>query len=59
MEGLSAREFPDLSSAAGQLMDWSEGADANRLTIELLVGGLEALAAEPNRGGTTITVSPT
>ena len=49
MEGLSAGEFPYLSSAADQFMDWSAGADADRLTIELLVGGLEALAAQ-NRG---------
>jgi hypothetical protein len=51
MERLSAGEFPYFSSAADQFMDWSAGADANRLTIELLVGGLEALAAPPNRGG--------
>jgi AcrR family transcriptional regulator len=57
MEGLSAGEFPYLSSAAGQFMDWSAGADANRLTIELLVGGLEALAAQPNRGGVPRTMS--
>jgi len=49
MEGLSAEEFPYLSSAADQFM-WSPGADADRLTIELLVGGLEALANQPNRG---------
>jgi AcrR family transcriptional regulator len=51
MEGLSAGEFPYLSRAAAQFMDWSAGVDANRLTIELLVGGLEGLAAQPNRGG--------
>jgi AcrR family transcriptional regulator len=50
MEGLSAGELPYLSRAAGQFMDWSAGADADRLTIELLVSGLEALAAQPNRG---------
>jgi len=50
MEGLSAGEFPHLSSAADQLVDWSAGSDADRLTLELLVGGLEALAAQPNRG---------
>lgn len=57
MEGLSAGEFPYLSSAADQFMDWSAGADPNRLTIELLVGGLETLAAEPNRGEVPRTVS--
>jgi hypothetical protein len=57
MEGLSAGEFPYLSSAADQFMDWSAGADSNRLTIELLVGGLEALAAQPNRGGVPRRVS--
>jgi hypothetical protein len=57
MEGLSAREFPYLSRAAAQFMDWSAGVDANHLTIELLVGGLEALAAQPNRGGVPSTMS--
>lgn len=50
MEGLSADAFPYLASAADQMMDWSPGADADRLTIELLVGGLEALADQPDRG---------
>ena len=49
MEALSADEFP-LWSAVEQFTDWSPGADADRLTIELLVGGLEALAEQPNRG---------
>jgi AcrR family transcriptional regulator len=49
MEALSTEEFP-LFSAAAQYMDWAAGADADRLTIELLVGGLEALAAQPSRG---------
>jgi hypothetical protein len=48
MEALSGDEFP-LLGAANQFMDWSPGADADRLTIELLVGGLEALAVQPNR----------
>jgi hypothetical protein len=50
-EWLSPGELPYLAGATDQFMDWSAGADADRLTIELLVGGLEALAAEPNRGG--------
>lgn len=49
MGGLSADEFP-LWSGAEQFMDWSPGADADHLTIELLVGGLEALADRPNPG---------
>lgn len=49
MEVLSADEFPYLANAE-HLMDWSPGADADRLTVELLVGGLEALADQPNRG---------
>ena len=47
MEGLSAEEFPHLSSASDQLQDWSAGPDADRLTIELLVNGLDALAGRP------------
>ena len=43
-EGLSAAEFPHLWTALDQLQDWSAGPDADRLTIELLVSGLEALA---------------
>jgi len=53
MEALSADEFPHLWSAAEQFMDWSPGADADRLTMDLLVGGLEALADQPNRGRAT------
>jgi TetR/AcrR family tetracycline transcriptional repressor len=48
MEALSADEFPFLG-AANQFMDWSPGTDADRLTIELLVGGLEALANQANQ----------
>ena len=43
-DGLSAQEFPHLSSSWDQLQDWSAGPEADRLTIELLVHGLEALA---------------
>ena len=50
MEGLSAGEFPFFSSAADQPLDWSAGTDADRLTIELLVGGLEALANQVRAG---------
>lgn len=57
MEGLSAGVLPYLSNAADQFMDWSAGADADRLAIELLVGGLEALAAKPDRAGASSTVS--
>jgi TetR/AcrR family tetracycline transcriptional repressor len=46
-EVLSAEEFPYMSSAA-QFIDWSPGPEADRLTIELLVGGLEVLAEQPN-----------
>jgi AcrR family transcriptional regulator len=49
MEALSADAFP-LLSAAEQFMDWSASADADRLTIDLLVGGLEVLAGQQNRG---------
>jgi AcrR family transcriptional regulator len=49
MEGLSADEFP-YHAGAEQFMDWSAGADADRLTIEILVGGLEALAGPPKQG---------
>jgi AcrR family transcriptional regulator len=49
MGALSASEFP-LLSGAEQFMDWSPGEDADRMTIELLVGGLEALANQPKRG---------
>jgi AcrR family transcriptional regulator len=51
MEAMSADEFP-LLAAVEQVLDWAPGADADQLTIELLVGGLEALADEPNRGQT-------
>lgn len=49
MEPLSGGEFPLLARAADQLLDWSPGAEADRLTIELLISGLEMLADKPNR----------
>jgi AcrR family transcriptional regulator len=49
MEAWSADDFP-LGTAAQQFMDWAAGADADRLTIDVLVGGLEALADQPSRG---------
>jgi AcrR family transcriptional regulator len=49
IEAWSADDFP-LWGAVQQFMDWSAGAEADRLTIELLVGGLEALADQPTRG---------
>ena len=39
----SAEEFPH-SKATEQFIDWSAGPEADLLTLELLVGGLEALA---------------
>jgi AcrR family transcriptional regulator len=56
IEGLSAGEFP-LWGAVEPFMDWSPGADADRLTIELLVGGLEALADQSRRGWASRTVT--
>jgi hypothetical protein len=50
MEGLSADEYPSLATAIEQFRDWSPGPEADRLVIELLVGGLEALAHRPNLG---------
>jgi AcrR family transcriptional regulator len=50
MEGLPADVLPYFSSRADGVMDWSTR-DADRLTVELLVGGLEVLSAEPARSG--------
>jgi hypothetical protein len=46
----SADQFRNTRSAE-QFIDWSPGPEADRLTIELLVGGLAAIADQPNRGG--------
>ena len=46
MEPLSPEEFP-YSRAAEQFIDWSSGPEADLVTLELLVGGLEALADQP------------
>jgi len=50
MEALAAEEFP-YSISAKQFIDWSPGPEADRLTLELLVGGLEALADQPAEHG--------
>jgi TetR/AcrR family tetracycline transcriptional repressor len=41
---LATAEFPFLSDGSELLADWSAGPEADRLTIELLVEGIEALA---------------
>jgi AcrR family transcriptional regulator len=43
-------DFPHLSRVADQLMDWSVGPEVDRLTIELWVAGVEALANRQSRG---------
>jgi hypothetical protein len=40
-------DFRHRSDIAGQRWNWSTSADADRLTIEVLVSGLEALARQP------------
>jgi AcrR family transcriptional regulator len=45
-EPLSPEEFP-YSRAAQQFLDWSSGPAADLLALELLIGGLEALADQP------------
>jgi TetR/AcrR family tetracycline transcriptional repressor len=47
---LATAEFPLVSNAGELLADWSAGPEADRLTIELLVEGLEALAPGPGEG---------
>lgn len=42
--GLDAEEFPNLMRVADQLNDWRPGPEADELTIELLVAGVEQLA---------------
>jgi TetR/AcrR family tetracycline transcriptional repressor len=41
---LTAEEFPNLARVADQLMDWRPGPEADELTIELWVAGVEQLA---------------
>lgn len=41
---LTAEEFPNLARVADQLMDWRPGPEADQLTIELWVAGVEQLA---------------
>jgi len=44
-------DFPHLSRVADQLVDWSVGPEVDRLTIELWVAGVDALANRQGRGG--------
>jgi AcrR family transcriptional regulator len=46
LEPLSADDFP-FSRSVEQFLDWSSGPEADLLTLELLVGGMEALADQP------------
>ena len=47
---MPAGVLPYFSSRADGVMDWSTR-DADRLTVELLAGGLEVMSAEPARSG--------
>lgn len=49
IEAASGADFSRLSSATTGFLDWSPELDADRLTIDLLVAGLEALAARSSR----------
>jgi AcrR family transcriptional regulator len=53
IEPLSAAEFP-YSRSAEPFIDWSPGPEADLLTLELLVGGLEALANQPRSRGSRV-----
>ena len=69
IEGLPAGVLPYFSSTSDGVMDWSTR-DADRLTVELLVGGLDALspsgpdpvagvdATRPHRAGSVVTPRP-
>lgn len=42
--GMTAEDFPHLARVADQLLDWRPGPEADELTIELWVAGIEQLA---------------
>ena len=47
--GATGAEFSYLASATERFLDWSPGPDADRLAIDLLITGLEALAERSTR----------
>ncbi|MGH2489249.1 MAG: hypothetical protein ACRDFR_06515 [Candidatus Limnocylindria bacterium] len=49
LEPLPAEELP-YSRSAERFIDWSPGPETDRLTLELLVLGLEALTDQPKTG---------
>ena len=48
--GLDAADFPNLMRVADQLVDWRPGPEADELTIELWVAGVEQLANRRSAG---------
>jgi hypothetical protein len=44
IEGATGAEFSYLASATERFLDWSPGPDADRLAMDLLIAGVEALA---------------
>jgi AcrR family transcriptional regulator len=54
----AASDFPYLSRLAEQLMDWSAGPEVDRLTIELWVAGVEALAIRRRQGQDPVPAGP-
>lgn len=45
-----AEDAPHLAAVADQLADWSSGPEADRITVDLWVGGVEALAFRRRSG---------
>jgi AcrR family transcriptional regulator len=45
MTGVTADEYPRVASVVGRLLDWSDSAAIDRMTVDILVAGVAALAA--------------
>jgi len=45
MTGVTAGEYPHVAAVVGRLLDWSDSAAIDRMTVDILVAGVAALAS--------------
>lgn len=45
MTGVTADEYPHVAAVVGRMLDWSDSAALDRMTVDILVAGIAALAA--------------
>jgi hypothetical protein len=45
MTGVTTDEYPHVAAVVGRMLDWSDSGAIDRMTVDILVAGVVALAA--------------